>query len=733
MAFFILFGAAFTVAASVALGTLLVRALGVRLHWQEERFFAFAAGSACLSMLMFVLAAVHVVYPGVLLVLGALILAVAAWRGAWKPAGEPLTPVSRRWRALFWALFALAAYGSFFHAMAPETSPDGSHYHLGLVLRYLEAHGFRHVPSMYAYLSQGTEMLYLFAFSFGKHSAAALVHFAFLAALPFAMMLYARRFGFGPAGVVAALLVYLSPVVAWDGSTAYVDVAVACIVFALFYLLQIWDQDRQPGLLVLAGLLAGFAYGMKYTAFVAAPYAVGFVLWKSVRKRQHVLRSVVVVASCTLVMIAPWMIRNWIWTGNPLAPFYNQWFPNPYVHVGLEQSYRAELAHWGGVTDWRQIPLEVTVRGEKLQGFLGPVFLLAPLGLAALWHRQGRQLLLAAAVFLTTYPSNIGTRLLIPAAVFLALAMGMTLARWRTAAVLVLAAHAFLSWPRVTGLYSQSAMRIWRVPVRAALRLEPEEAYLSYWLPDYRMARLVEQKVPPGAKVFGLVSPPSAYCAREVLGTYECAQCNNLFEMMLMAPDAGLQPTGRRLFRFAPQELSAVRVLQTGTGSADGWSVSEFRVLAGSAELARGPNWRVRARPNPWEAGMALDGNSVTRWKSWQPLDGHEVLEVDFGARIEADAVALDEAPGQKGVRLRLEGRDAAGQWRALAVEPQETAIPAPPAMRRLIARELLGEGIGYVLVPDYSPVAADLRAKAGEWGVTPVCESKGVRLYRVE
>jgi hypothetical protein len=728
--FSILFGAAFTTMVSMALGTLLARALGLRFYRQEERFFAFAVGSACLSMLVFALAAVHAVYPGVLLAAGATILAAALWRRAWKPVGEPLAPVSSGWRALFWALFALFTYVSFFHALAPETSPDGSQYHLGMVLRYLEAHGFRHVPSLYAYVSQGTELLYLFAFAFGRHSAAALVHFGFLAALPFGMMLYARRFGFGPAGVVAALLVYLSPMINWDGSTAFVDVAVACVVFALFYLLQIWDEERQAGLLVPIGLLAGFAYGMKYTAFVAAPYAVGFVAWKSWRKRGHVLRPVAVLAVCAVVMIAPWMVRNWIWTGNPLAPFFNQWFPNPYVHIGAEQEYRAHLAHWGGVTDWRAIPLQVTVEGDKLQGFFGPVFLLAPLGLAALWKRQGRQLLLAAAVFLTTYPANIGTRFLIPAAVFLALAMGMTLARWKAVAVAALCAHAVLSWPRMTKFYAdQCALRVTRVPVAAALRIEPEEEYLSYWLPGYRLARLVEEKVPAQAKVLGLEMPPLAYCAREVLGTYECAQCNNLFEMV----NNGLEPLGRQKFLFSPQELSAVRVLQTGTGSAEGWNVNELRVLNGASELTSGPDWQVRARPNPWEVGMAFDGNPATRWKSWQPLDGREYLELDFGVPRQVEAVAVDAAPGQREVRLRLEGRDAAGNWRALAGEPRESEIPAPPEMRRLIARELLREGIRYMLVPDSSPVAGDLRAQAGEWGVTPLGESGGVRLYRVD
>ncbi len=717
----ILFGAAFTVTVSMALGTLLVRALGVRFYWQEERFFAFAAGSACLSMLVFALAAVHLVYPGVLLAVGALALAAALWRRAWKPVGKPLAPVSRGWRALFWALFALFTYVSFFHAMAPEISPDGSGYHLGMVLRYLNAHGFRHVLSLYAYLSQGTELLYLFAFAFGKHSAAALVHFSFLAALPFGMMLYARRFGFGPAGVVAALLIYLSPIVNWDGSTAFIDVAVACVLFALFYLLQIWDAERHPRLLVLVGLLAGFAYGMKYTAVVAVPYAVGFVAWKSYPKRAAALRSVAAVAACAALMIAPWMIRNWTWTGNPLAPFYNQWFPNPYIHIAVEQAYRADLARWGGVTDWREIPLQVTVEGDKLQGIFGPVFLLAPLAVAALWKRQGRQLLLAAAVFFTTYPANIGTRFLIPTAVFVSLALGMTLMRWKAVAIVVLCAHAALSWPRFTKFYAgQCALRTTRVPVAAALRIEPEERYLTYWMPSIRLARLVEREVPPQAKVLGLDSPPLAYCAREVLVTYECAQCNNLFEMV----SGGLAPLARQEFRFPALELSAVRVREID-------SLREFRVLNGSRELAREPGWRVLTHPNPWDAWMAFDRNPATRWKSWQPFSGRECVEVDFGAPRRVDSVVLDADPGPK--KMRPEGRDRTGNWQPLAGPPAESIVPAPPATRRLIARELLRQGIGYILVPDSFPVAADLRARTADWGVTPLGTSGGVTLYRVD
>ena len=49
----------------------------------------------------------------------------------------------------------------------------------------------------------------------------------------------------------------------------------ACVAFGVFYLLEIWDRERAPGLLVAIGLLAGFAYAVKYTAALAIPRPPG--------------------------------------------------------------------------------------------------------------------------------------------------------------------------------------------------------------------------------------------------------------------------------------------------------------------------------------------------------------------------------------------------------------------------------------------------------------------------
>src|SRR4051794_39378706 len=314
-AVYILFGALFTVSTAIALGTLLLRRFTVRLDRGEYFLFSFLTGSALLSTLVFLLCAVHLALKGVLLAVG--IVAITA---AYRYRSVPPRAVHIRTAAdkIFIALYTGFGVVYFLQAMAPELSPDGITYHLGLVLRYYQWHGFRHITSsMYANLSQGMEMLFLFAFAFGRHSAAALVHFAFLMSLPLLMIKYGRRFQLGSAGVVGALLVFLSPIVGVDGSSAYNDVAVACVLFGLFYLLQLTDGDRP--LLIAIGLLAGFSYALKYTAGLAIPYALA-----------KTRRKALIVAVCAAAMVAPWLIKNAVYARNPFAPFANAWFPNPY-------------------------------------------------------------------------------------------------------------------------------------------------------------------------------------------------------------------------------------------------------------------------------------------------------------------------------------------------------------------------------------------------------------------
>ncbi len=734
-AFYILFGAAFTFASAVAAGRLLLRSLGLRFFRAEEVVFAFVTGSACLSTLVFLLTAAGVARKGVFLALGAVLIAAAVRRGAHRPEGERFPPLPWFWRVLFGLLFTAFTVLYFFNAMAPEMSADGSAYHLGLVAWYLREHGFpRIATNMYANLSQGIELLYLYAFAFGRHSAAALVHFSFLATLPLAMLSYARRLGYPSAGAAGTLLFYLSPVVGIDGTTAYIDVAVAGILFVLFCLLQIWAKERNNAFLIPIGILAGFSYASKYTAFVAVPYALGFVAWKLVRDRKPWLKPLLVISACAAVMILPWFAKNWIWLDNPFSPFFNRWFPNPYVHVSFEEDYARHMRNYPGLKSHWEIPLEVTVRGAVLCGLLGPVFLLAPLALFSLRERAGRQLLLASFVFGITYAANIGTRFLIFPVPFLALAMGLVFARAKAVAPLVVVFHAIFSWPSNIKIYSDPyAWRLEKVPLKQALRIEPEESYLNFKFPGYAIARMIETMVPKGEKVFAMGQVAQSYTSREVLVAYQAASNHTLGDILWtpMIPD--YHPTWHLTFRFPEERLRKVRVVQTEEGKPDQWSVGELRVFHQDAELPRAPRWRLRARPNPWDVQLAFDNSPVTRWRSWQTLYPGMFLEIDFGRPESADAVRVECSHDQYKIRLRLEGQLESGEWKTLDPEPDMAETPPPLGLRQMAMEELKTRGVNYMLIYDGDFGADDLRVRSAVWGITPLGERKGATLYRLD
>jgi hypothetical protein len=157
-------------------------------------------------------------------------IASGIWKGVWRPRGDSFPALPRSLKILFGVLFGAFTILYLCHAWAPEMSPDGSGYHLGLLARYLREHGFeRLTTNMYAGLSAGIEMLFVPAFVIGRHSAAALVHFAMTFSLALAMFAYGRRLGKPWVGAVGALLMYASPVVGLDGTSAYIDVGVAAI------------------------------------------------------------------------------------------------------------------------------------------------------------------------------------------------------------------------------------------------------------------------------------------------------------------------------------------------------------------------------------------------------------------------------------------------------------------------------------------------------------------------
>ena len=755
----ILFGAGFVFLVSSAAGQLLFRVLRLRLRPYELGFLSFVAGAAIFSNVIFLLAATGIFYTYVLGAVGAAI--IAAWCAAWwltRPATGPPedareTDLSPAWKLIFWVPYTLFGLIYVVAAMAPETSADGGGgYHLGLVARYYDHRGFMPIrTNMYSGLSAGIEMLFLAAFAFGRHSAAALTHLLFLLTLPFGMIACCRRAGKPRAGIIGGLLFFMAPVVAKDATCAYVDVATAAVAFGAFCLFEIWREENQKGALVALGLLAGFCYACKFTAGTAIVFAIAAVVAVGFARRVGVLmlcRQAALAGSVALAVALPWVVRDVMVFGNPFFPFLNGLFPNPWQYPIVEAEFLRIFAHMSDVQLW-QIPFQVTT-GGKLAGITGPVFLLAPLAVLSAViavekrPRFGRHLLLAVLAFSVTYFANIGTRFLIPALPFLSIALALGILGLprigKALAILVVLVHGLLSWPPFIGRWSPDYQwYIETIDLSAALRITPEKQFLTDHWGDYQGGLLLDRFVPAGDLVYSPDMGQFAYHHRDIIGNFDSSLGRRAFTTFRLPFVPALSRTWQRDLRIPATRLSKLRLV-AGTKTDVDLRVSEVRFFKGAREIPRDAKWRLSASANPWEIQRAFDNGPVSWWTSGQYVEPGMWLEVDFGEPVEIDRVHIEQNADQRWIEIRptaliesTTGGEGAASWHDLPFREAGVEEAEPTDIRMEVRDELRQMGIRWILIRDGNPAAQSLRTDSPSWGITEIAETTGFQLWMLD
>ena len=546
---------------------------------------SFGLGAIVISYSVFALMLMH--RANLLALTALLLIAIVAGQtrgfgAAW--VRPPLLPV---------VICAPFAIWYLVNALAPEVQADANVYHLLPALDSLRHAGFSKTISFYDRLPQAFEMLFVPAWRIGGSSSAKLVHFAFLLASAPLIVLLAERLELPRmTGAIAAALYFCTPIVGVAGTSAFNDAAL--VYFSLCAVLLAMEDEP-----VYAGLLAGFCYAVKMTGLVAVPVALAFFFWR----RQW--RSAAICGMAAIATLCPWLIRNWVQTGNPFAPFLNAWFPNPYFYVITEQTLAANLGNYG-VSFWQRFPELLT--GSRLQGVTGPAFALVPLALIGAWSRRSGLLLIAlAAAFSLPWWMNAGARFLMPALPFLALAICAAVPFRAAAVILIL--HAITSWPAVLPLYSPRVLQLRDFPLSAALRFETAQHYLERISPDYRYAKMAEANTPPNARIFDLTGVHAVYANREFVGFWSSSLGARLLEGLEFARTKGAPLLAATVAQFGAKPVCGFRVVRTAS-TIQPWSLTSvdlrrgkhcyhesFRVASDSIHQPVGIPLRIRSQP----------------------------------------------------------------------------------------------------------------------------------------
>jgi 4-amino-4-deoxy-L-arabinose transferase-like glycosyltransferase len=250
---------------------------------------------------------------------------------------EPL--FSRKPQGLEWLFLAPIVLGSLMAAvaaLAPSTALDWDTiaYHLAVPALWLKAGQIVPVPFIHhSNFPQSVDNLYIWGLTWGDQAGAKAFQVCFyLLGIATVYGLTRNRYS-GKAGAWAAVTFATVPVVLWEAGTGYIDVAhglfaaVGVILVGEILETLYGGGKLSPRSWPIAALCLGFAAGSKYTGLqvfiaLALIYGVYTLAWGRGKGAKHVTAAIAV----ALVVCAPWYVKNELWAGNPVFPFFYEQF-----------------------------------------------------------------------------------------------------------------------------------------------------------------------------------------------------------------------------------------------------------------------------------------------------------------------------------------------------------------------------------------------------------------------
>jgi len=444
------------------------------------------------------------------------------WISSWGSLKE-LRPSNAIEGAALLAVVIVLGLG-LIEAAAPPLHFDALVYHLELPQRFLAGRSLL-VPTDNPYwgLPLTGEMLYTLAMALGRPQTAAVVGFG--AALLACVGVFALASEFGrPAGWASLLALLAGPSLAASSGWAYVDWWAALFGFALMAVVMRRDPPWQVVDAILAGTLAGFAAGVKYTAAIALP-AGFFAIWAALPSRRGLRLGLAFLATGSLVL-SPWLIKNLAITGSPLYP---------YLGGGEETAVVRQTGYIGSIpapplAHSLSLPLAATLRGyEQGPGFasdIGPLLAGLLPGLAVLVGPRRRRLTPVAVYLLIGWvlwaaASQVSgllvqTRLyfvLVPAWAILAGCGFLGLAQVSIGSVrLGRLTGALIAVVVGLSLVQQIRGSLQADPLSAVLGSHSPEEYLTRRMGGYYAAQGRLARLPSASKTLMLWEPRSFYC-----------------------------------------------------------------------------------------------------------------------------------------------------------------------------------------------------------------------------
>lgn len=383
-------------AVSGGVGCRLIKFLKVDFCSGAEQFvFAQGLGLGVLSFVVLGLGLIKILYAGVLwallILLGVLSFPGRKKIGLWVNKIKIFFPslrsnLTKKSVIVLGGILSIHLLFNLIGAIAPVTDFDSMAYHLAIPQIFIKYHQIFNIVYMWpSNIPLNMEMLYTLGMLLRGETLAQLMAFfvyglTLLAIYTFCRNLLGLNVSFS---LLPCVVFSTSPLIVWLASTATADIGLTFYCLLAIYGFFSWTKAQNSGWLVLSATMAGLAAATKYSGLIPLVIlALILVIWHLVESKSRLnmtMKSVFIFGGLSLIVTAPWYIKSYIYTGNPVFPFFYQVFGGKNWSLEAAKSLADQGHSFGrgmGLESFLLLPWNMTMHPSSFGASpVGPLFL----------------------------------------------------------------------------------------------------------------------------------------------------------------------------------------------------------------------------------------------------------------------------------------------------------------------------------------------------------------------
>ncbi len=294
----------------------------------EDIAFSVGLGLGVIIFLVMILGFIHLLYKW--LVIAVLIAGFLACYPVYIKWPKRIADRVKKDKSFYWKLLAgvaiavaavLVLLPILQIPLFPPVRYDSTSYHLPMAKYFTQWHAIHLTPYLrYPVFTLNMHMLFTLMLLVHDDIAVHLSHFLCLVITTVALIGWGTRVQSTRAGIWAGIVLISTPQLFKLASDASIDIGLTLFTTLGIYAFMNWLYTREDKWAWVSAAFMGLAVGTKYSSLLLVFLFAFIILFFDFRARNF--RNIIIFSLVTLVVACPWLIRNMIYTGNPVFPFF---------------------------------------------------------------------------------------------------------------------------------------------------------------------------------------------------------------------------------------------------------------------------------------------------------------------------------------------------------------------------------------------------------------------------